>query len=83
MICVQGLPKTFSTDTDVRISVGLKFLWGMIRNKNLKMFFAAVKSRQSCPTLCNSIDGSPPGSPVTGILQARTLEWVAISFPNA
>jgi len=44
---------------------------------------AAAKSLQSCPTLCNSIDGSPPGSPVPGILQARTLEWVAISFSNA
>ena len=44
---------------------------------------AAVKLLQSCPTLCNSIDGSPPGSPVPGILQARILEWVAISFSNA
>ena len=43
----------------------------------------AAKSLQSCPTLCDPIDGSPPGSPVPGILQARTLEWVAISFPNA
>ena len=42
-----------------------------------------AKSLQSCPTLCNSIDGSPPGSPIPGILQARTLEWVAISFSNA
>ena len=42
---------------------------------------AAAKSPQSCPTLCDPIDGSPPGSPVPGILQARTLEWVAISFP--
>ena len=42
----------------------------------------ASKSLQSCPTLCDSIDGSPPGSPVPGILQARTLEWVAISFSN-
>ena len=41
---------------------------------------AAAKSLQSCPTLCNPIDSSPPGSPVPGILQARTLEWVAISF---
>ena len=40
----------------------------------------AAKSLQSCPTLCNPIDGSPPGSPVPGILQARTLEWIAISF---
>ena len=45
---------------------------------------AAAKSLQSCPTLCDPIDGSPPGSPVPGILQARTLlEWVAISFPKA
>ena len=43
----------------------------------------AAKSLQSCPTLCNPIDGSPSGSPVPGILQARTLEWVAISFSNA
>ena len=44
---------------------------------------AAAKSLQSCPTLCDPIDGRPPGSPVPGILQARTLEWVAISFSNA
>ena len=44
---------------------------------------AAAKSLQSCPTLCNPIDGSPPSSPVSGILQARTLEWVAISFSSA
>ena len=44
---------------------------------------AAAKSLQLCPTLCDPTDGSPPGSPVSGILQARTLEWVAISFSNA
>ena len=44
---------------------------------------AAAKSLRSCPTLCDPMDGSPPGSPVPGILQARTLEWVAISFSNA
>ena len=44
---------------------------------------AAAKSLQSSPTLCDPIDSSPPGSPVPGILQARTLEWVAISFSNA
>ena len=44
---------------------------------------AAAKSLQSCLTLCDPIDGSPPGSPVPGILQARTLEWVAISFSSA
>ena len=43
----------------------------------------AAKSLHSCPTLCDPVDGSPPGSPVPGILQARTLEWVAISFSNA
>ena len=44
---------------------------------------AAANSLQSCPTLCDPIDGSPPGSPIPGILQAKTLEWVAISFSNA
>ena len=44
---------------------------------------APAKSLQSCPTLCDPIDGSPPGSPIPGILQARTLEWVAISFSSA
>ena len=43
---------------------------------------AAAKSLQSCPTLCDPIDCSPPGSPIPGILQARTLEWVAISFSS-
>ena len=47
------------------------------------MAATAAKLLQSCPTLCDPIDGSPPGSPVLGILQARTLEWVAISFSNA
>ena len=44
---------------------------------------AAAKLLQLCPTLCDPIDGSPPGSPIPGIIQARTLEWVAISFSNA
>ena len=43
---------------------------------------AAAKLLQLCPTLCNPVDGSPPGSPVSGILQAKTLEWVAIFFSN-
>ena len=50
---------------------------------NIILAAAAAKSLQSCPTLCDPIDGSPSGSPVPGILQARTLEWVAISFSNA
>ena len=53
--------------------------WGLISGRAT----AAAKSLQSCPTLCDPTDGSPPGSPVPGILQARTLEWVAISFSNA
>ena len=48
-----------------------------------KEWDTAAKSLQSCPTLCDPIDGSPPGSPVPGILPARTLEWVAICFSNA
>ena len=50
---------------------------------NCSLAAAAAKSLQSCRTLCDPIDGSPPGSPVPGIFQARTLEWVAISFSNA
>ena len=51
--------------------------------KDMSAAAAAAKSLQSCPTLCDPIDSSLPGSPVLGILQARTLEWVAISFSNA
>ena len=54
--------------------------------KKVSVTFAMLcyaKSLQSCPTLCDPIDGSPTGSPVPGILQARTLEWVAISFSSA
>ena len=51
--------------------------------KLMSFVVAAAKSLQSYPTLCDPIDGSPPGSPIPGILQARTLEWVAISFSNA
>ena len=51
--------------------------------KSIKWAAAAAKSRQSCPTLWDSIDSSPPGSSIPGIFQARTLEWVAISFSSA
>ena len=61
-----------------KIKVVLSF-----RSQILNVAAAAAKSLQSRPTLCNPIDGSPPGSPVPGILQARTQEWVAISFSNA
>ena len=74
------------------IRLARKFIWFFfhtIFSKPLSGFFqkivhaASAKSLESCPTLCNPRDGSPPGSPVSGILQARTLEWVAISFSNA
>ena len=63
-------------------------LWGLsekavICKSRREASGAAAKLLQSCPTLCDPIDGSPPGSPVPGILQARTLDWVAISFSNA
>ena len=69
------------------ISIGLSresslrtWIWGL---QVLLVAVAAAKSLQSCPTLCDPIDSSPPGSSVPGILQARTLEWVAISFSSA
>ena len=67
--CIVG---RFFSDWDTREACGFRYLAA-----------AAAKSLQSCPTLWDSIDGSPPGSPVPGILQARTLEWVAISFSSA
>ena len=69
-----------------KLAVQLKSkLWDKVSSKVIgdKYAAAAAKLFQSCPTLCNPIDGGPPGSPVPGILQARTLEWVAISFSNA
>ena len=70
--------------------VGMELSWKHIFPENMKNIWdspsqgvaVTAKSLQSCPTLCDPIDGSPPGSPVPGILQARTLEWVAISFCN-
>ena len=56
---------------------------GDIEVYSLRSAAAAAKSLQSCPTLCDPIDSSPPGSPVPWILKAKTLEWVAISFSNA
>ena len=63
----------------------LKITWEQQQCEDWVLFYAAAaaKSLQSCPTLCDPIDGSPPGSPIPGILQARILEWVAISFSNA
>ena len=61
----------------------LKTLWNPLIKDICGYTAATAKSLQSCPTLCDPIDGSPPGSHVPGILQGRTLEWVAISFSNA
>ena len=65
------------------LSMKLNTLWAHCLWQETGLFTAAAKSRQSCPTLWDPINGSPPGSSVPGILQARTLEWVAISFSNA
>ena len=70
------------------LNSGLSSLTVLFRPRSLKMSYKLLLlllllSRLSCPTLCDPIDGSPPGSPAPGILHARTLEWVAISFSNA
>ena len=61
----------------------LHCLWELKQCSHCVKQYAAAKSFQSCPTLCDPIGGSPPGSPIPGILQARTVEWVAISFSSA
>ena len=66
-----------STETIINLKYFFDFFSNCSENLNT---LAAAKSLQSCPTLCNPIDGSPPGSRVPGILQARTLEWGAIAF---
>ena len=68
--CIRGLKKRI-------------LYYSILRSLNQQQLAAAAKSLQSCPTLCDPIDGSPPGSSIPGILQARTLEWVAISFSKA
>jgi len=65
------------------LSLPLPSFWLLLAIPGVPWLAAAAKPLQSWPTLCNPIDRSPPGSPVPGILQARTLEWVAISFSNA
>ena len=72
----------YLADIFLKMSLSLprKQLWNHFKDS---IFAAAAKSLQSCPTPCDPIDGSPPGSAIPGILQARTLEWVAISFSNA
>ena len=66
------------------IFAAIRITWEAFKTPSAQLAAAAAaKSLQSCPTLCDPIDSSPPGSPVPGILQARTLEWVAVSFSNA
>ena len=64
------------------VTHGLRCLEGRLKTRFLCPAAAAAKSLQSCPTLCDPIDGSPQGAPIPGILQVRTLEWIAISFSN-
>ena len=76
----HGLAPTFRTLNQQWLQPVLLKLYCI---QQLLITAAAAKLLQSCPALCDPIDSSPPGSPVPGILQARTLEWVAISFSNA
>ena len=79
-IYVKEKNKTFNLGTYFSMFLSF-FVWTILPRVSVQMEPAATaKSLQSCPTLCDPIDGSPPGSPVPGILQARTLEWVAIAF---
>ena len=77
--------KIGGAETRLKRQAGAKLEYGLQSHGEEPGFYsvAAAKSRQSCPTLCDPIDGSPPGSPIPGILQAITLEWVAISYSNA
>ena len=96
-ILLNSSPKPLNIDSTVlkrgKIHQSLIFLrrknqliiykfWVSLIAKTMKVTAATAKSLQSCPTLCDPIDGSPPGSGVPGILQARTLEWVAIAFSH-
>ena len=85
-MCGIGPTVTIQWNVYLRKSLLAMLLFRILDKSDLndcKTAAAADKSLRSCPTLCDPLDGSPPGSPVPGILQARTLEWVAISFSNA
>ena len=77
--------KLFLKSTHKMISLIKQFFrpLNFLQQQKTMSFYLTAKSLQSCPTLCNPIDGRPPGFAAPGILQARTLEWVAISFSNA
>ena len=80
--CPQSFPASGSFPTS-RLFTSCGQNIGASTSASVLPMNAAAKSLQSCPTLCDPIDGSPPGYPVPGILQAKTLEWVAIPFSNA
>ena len=81
---IDRVPEELWTEVhDILQEVGIKTISKKKKCNKAKWLSEGAKSLQSCPTLCDPIDGSPPGSPVPGILQARTPEWVAISFSNA
>ena len=80
---VSSLPKTRGRSTATKSKPRPPYAWAPALIYIAAAAAAAAKSLQSCPTLCDPIDGSPPGSPVPGILQTRPLEWAAISFSNA
>jgi len=79
-----GNPRVYRIKVEKYIRINFFYI-GVLEGRgiNWEVGIDMAKSLQSCPTLCDPIDGSPPGSPIPGILQARTLEWVAISFSNA
>ena len=82
----MSIGKTIALTIQNFVSRVMSLLYNILNTQVLRVPLnrrAAAKSLQSCPTLCDPIDGSPPGSTIPGILQARTLEWVAISFCNA
>ena len=79
---VHGIAKSWTRFSNLNVT-NLKVAQSCLTLRPHGLYAATAKSLQSCPTLCDPIDGSPPGSPVPGILQARTLEWVAISFSSA
>ena len=88
-VCLKGSPRICQAGTQARWEFlapsqdGAHYTAAVCPLHQDAAAAAAAKSLQSCPTLCDPIDGSPPGSPVPGTLQARILEWVAISFSNA
>ena len=76
-------PMKYYKSTIFQYKIRLRFKINVVLVQSTSTTAAAAKSLQLCPTLCDPIDGSPPGSAIPGILQARTLEWIAISFSNA